>query len=191
MAWPTSLQVALKEWASVCRALERGHQIILLRKGGIMESGGEFEVEHRQFLLFPTYLHQNKDMIKPAHHEDFDSRTQEPETILLSAAGVVTDIIQLEDRAQMNAIDDHHIWTPPLIDMRFNYRPQNPLYLLLIRAYRLHEPTTIANTHAYAGCKSWVPLDAEIPTGQSLPVLDDVKYDLQRKLLLDRLKTSA
>jgi hypothetical protein len=53
------LSIALKEWATLCRALETGRQIILLRKGGIYESAGEFEVEHRRFLLFPTYLHQN------------------------------------------------------------------------------------------------------------------------------------
>jgi hypothetical protein len=28
---------ALKEWAVVCKALEEGRQILLLRKGGIME----------------------------------------------------------------------------------------------------------------------------------------------------------
>jgi len=45
--------------AVVCSALEAGRQIILLRKGGIYESAGEFEIEHRQFLFFPTFLHQN------------------------------------------------------------------------------------------------------------------------------------
>ena len=50
MAVPDRLRVALKEWASVCSALETGRQIILLRKGGIHESGGEFEVENRQFV---------------------------------------------------------------------------------------------------------------------------------------------
>ena len=77
MAWPTSLQVALKEWATVCRALESGRQIILLRKGGIYEAAGEFEVEHREFLLFPTYVHQNLKMLKPSEHEGFEPRSEE------------------------------------------------------------------------------------------------------------------
>ena len=33
MAWPSSLDVALKEWAAVVSALESGRQIVLLRKG--------------------------------------------------------------------------------------------------------------------------------------------------------------
>ena len=37
---------ALKEWAVVCKALEEGRQILLLRKGGIMEYRQGFEVKH-------------------------------------------------------------------------------------------------------------------------------------------------
>lgn len=186
MAWPTSLSVALKEWATVCRALESGRQILLLRKGGILESGGEFEVENREFLLFPTYVHQNLKMLKPSEHAGFEAMSAEPDQVVLAAAGVVSDIIQLKSRQQMDALDDEHIWTPPLIDMRFDYRPENPLYLLLVRAYRLHAPVTIANTPAYAGCKSWVPLDQPVEMGDALPVLDDVKFDIRRKGILER-----
>jgi hypothetical protein len=187
MAWPTSLQVALKEWASVCRALESGRQMILLRKGGIYESAGEFEVESREFLLFPTYVHQKLEMLKEPDHGGVEAKSEEPGEIVLSAAAVVTDIIELRSRGQFDAIDDEHIWTTPLIDMRFNYKPQNPLYLLLVRAYRLHEPQTIANTAAYAGCKSWVPLDLPVELGDALPVLDDVRYDVRRKSILSRI----
>jgi hypothetical protein len=187
MAWPTSLQVALKEWAIVSRALESGRQLLLLRKGGIYESAGEFELEHREFLLFPTYLHQNPQMLKPADQSGYEPRASEPAEVNLSAAGVVTDILQLHAREQMNKIDDEHLWTAPLVDMRFNYRPENPLYLILVRAYRLHQPVTIANTAAYAGCKSWVPLDQPVQTGDALPVLDDVKYEARRKSILERI----
>ena len=187
MAWPTSLQVALKEWNTVCRALETGRQMLLLRKGGIYESGGEFQVEHREFLLFPTFLHQNRNMLKPAEQAGLVEHAAEPNEIAIASAGVVSDIVELKSRAQMNRIDDEHVWTAPLLDMRFNYRPENPLYLLLIRAYRLRAPVTIANTPAYAGCKSWVPLEAPIETGDALPVLDDVKFDLRRKSILDRI----
>ena len=185
MAWPTSLQIALKEWASVCKALETGRQTVLLRKGGIYEAAGEFELENPQFLLFPTYLHQNLKMLKAEAHEGFEPASAEPSEVRISAAGVVTDIVQLKSRPQMDVLDDEHVWTAPLIDMRFNYKPQNPLYLLLVRAYRLHEPVMVANTPAYAGCKSWVPLDQPIDTGLAVPVLDDARFDLRRKRILD------
>jgi hypothetical protein len=188
MAWPNSLQVALKEWAMVCRALESGRQVVLLRKGGIYEAAGEFEVEHREFLLFPTYLHQDPKMLKAADPPGFEPRSAEPDDVVLSAAGVVTDIVELAYRGQMDRIDGEHVWTAPLINMRFNYRPENPLYLLLVRAYRLHAPLTIANTPAYAGCKSWVPLGQPVQLGDALPVLDDTKYEMRRKSILERVR---
>jgi hypothetical protein len=189
MAWPSSLQIALKEWATVCLALETGRQVLLLRKGGIYEAAGEFELENPQFLLFPTYLHQNAKMLKEDAREGLEHRDDEPRQVRLSAAGVVTDILQLTSRAQMDALDDEHVWAPPLIDMRFSYRPENPLYLLLVRTYRLHRPELTENTPAYAGCKSWVPLEQPVPTGAALPVLDDVKYEFRRRSILERLRS--
>ncbi len=187
MAWPTDLNIALKEWATVCRALDEGRQMLLLRKGGIYESAGEFEIEHREFLLFPTYLHQNAPMLKPAEHEHLTAATAEPTKVTLTTAAIISDIIELKSREAMDRLAEFHIWAKPLIDMRFAYRPQNPLYLLLVRAYRLHAPQTINQTPAYAGCKSWVPLESAVDTGNALPVMDDVKFEFARKAILARL----
>src|SRR5688572_13485639 len=184
MDWPASLRIALKEWATVVHALETGRQILLLRKGGIYEAAGEFEVEHRQFLFFPTYLHQNLKMLKPEAHDGFEPRAEEPAQVRITAAGAVTDIVRVESRAHMDALDAEHVWAPPLIDMRFNYRPENPLYLLLVRAYRLPEPIVLENTPAYAGCKSWVPLERAVRTEWATPGLDDAAYGVRRGAIL-------
>jgi hypothetical protein len=189
MAWPTSLNIALKEWQTVISALETGRQIMLLRKGGILEQGGkrQFEMNHEQFLLFPTYLHQSRGDLKP--EVEFDPKSSEPGEVRITAAGVVSDIIQVKSRDQIDRLNEEHIWSPSLIDMRFNYKPEKPLYLVLVRAYRLHEPVTLANTPAYAGCKSWVPLDQPIAAGDALPVLDDVKYEHRRSTILKKISS--
>jgi hypothetical protein len=187
MPLPDSLSIALKEWAVVCDALSSGRQMILLRKGGIYEAAGEFELENPQFLLFPTYLHQNPSMLKAEAQAGVASVNVEPGQITLSALGSVTDIIPLRHRSQIDRIDDQHIWARPLIDMRFNYKPQNPLYLLLVRVYRLAGPVTVANTPAYAGCKSWVPLEAPVVTGDAIPVLDPPRYDSARSKILNAI----
>ncbi|MGA2582007.1 MAG: DUF1802 family protein [Tepidisphaeraceae bacterium] len=189
LAW--HLQVGLKEWATVCAALESGRQIILLRKGGISESIGGFEIEHRQFLLFPTYLHQQAAMLKPAERAGLSPTDAEPRLVRISSAAMITDIVQMPSRAVMDSLDDEHIWAPPLIDMRFNYRPKNPLYLLLIRAYRLADPVTIENSLEYAGCKSWVPLRAGISTIGATPALDDLEFEKRRKEILHRVNFPA
>src|SRR5437588_671789 len=81
----------------------------------IVEAGGEYELEHPQFLLFPTYLHQNVNMLKAEAHAGLEPASAEPKQVRLFAAGVVTDILQLRSRRQMDALDAEHVWTAPLI----------------------------------------------------------------------------
>jgi hypothetical protein len=187
MTLSNSLSIALKEWDIVSRALASGRQIMLLRKGGISESIGGFELEHSQFLLFPTFLHQNLQMLKSEVHDQYKPCSAEPAKIELRFAAEVSDIIQLKNRQQMNALDAEHIWTSPLIDMRFNYRPANPLYLLIVRAYRLPQTVTIDNTPAYAGCKSWVPLDAPISIANAAAAMDDDRFERERRKIINHV----
>ena len=187
MPWPRNLDVGLKEWATVADALTTGRQVLLLRKGGILEQSvrNRFSITHDAFVLFPTYLHQSRAQLKP--EVAFEPAAAEPDAVHLSVAGVVTDIVKAAGRAQVDRLDDQHIWTPALLDMRFNYKPQNPLYLVLVRAYRLPTPVTLPNTPAYAGCKSWVPLGVPVDVSGATPVLDDAAYDAKRRAILDRL----
>src|SRR2546430_8399907 len=46
---------ALKEWASVIEALDRGDQVVLIRKGGLADR--TFGLEADRFYLFPTNYH--------------------------------------------------------------------------------------------------------------------------------------
>jgi hypothetical protein len=186
----SSLAIGLKEWAAVCRALAEGRQIILLRKGGIHEAAGQFELAHPRFLLFPTYLHQNLAMLKPWAHVGFEPMSAEPARIQLSIWAAVTDILPISHRAQIDAINDEHVWTSGLIDMRFNYRPDNPLYLLLLRAHVLPHSVEIANTSVYGGCKSWVPLDQPVPLAGSRSVLGDDEYQSRRGSIIKRIESN-
>lgn len=184
---PPTLPTALKEWKLVADALADGRQVVLLRKGGISDVGGEFVLEHDRFVFFPTYIHQNLAMLKPAAQAGFEARSSEPTKVVLSAAGEVTDILRVKDRAQIDRLEAEHVWAPPLIDMRFAYKPEKPLYLILVRAYRLAAPVTIDNTPAYAGCVSWVPLDAPVSTAGAVPALDDDAYAARRERIFSRL----
>ena len=188
---PPTLNVALKEWNVVCQALETGRQMILLRKGGIVEAIGGFELEHSQFLLFPTFLHQNITMLKPEAQAGLAQSDSEPEQITIRSAAEVTDIIQLKNRAQMDALDARHIWAPPLIDMRFNYRPKNPLYLLIVRAYLLKQTVTVANTPEYAGCKSWVSLTESIDCSKASPAVNDERFMRNRETIRSLIDSNA
>lgn len=154
------LNIALKEWAIVCDLLLEGRLSLLLRKGGIHEAAGpgEFELEHPRFLLFPSWMHQKPEMIKPEFRSRVNVLTAEPAEITFAGVGEVVRIWQVPGRAAVDRLDALHCWTPAQIDMRFNYRPENPLYLMAVRVFRLQRPRTVTNLPQYAGCKSWVPL---------------------------------
>lgn len=174
------LDVALKEWAVVCDLLLEGKLAILLRKGGIHEAAGPgvFELEYSRFLLFPSWAHQKAQMLK----EPYRARVQElsePATITFRGLGEVARVWQVKDRSRFDLLDDLHCWTPAHVDLRFSYKPERPLYLVAVRAYRLQQPKTVANNPEYAGCKSWVPLrpgDAVDDRGAS-PVMTQVEFD--------------
>ena len=51
-------RTALKEWAVLVDAMERGDIIAMVRKGGIRERRAGFDVRHDRFLLYPTFFHE-------------------------------------------------------------------------------------------------------------------------------------
>jgi hypothetical protein len=154
------IDIALKEWACVCDLLVEGRACLLLRKGGVHEAAGpgRFALEHDRFALFPAWEHENLDWVKPRLRPARGPIEQEPEAIALRGYAEVAGIWEVPSRAQFDRLDDLHPWLPPQVDMRFNYKPERPLYALLVRAYRLAEPKVIPNRRAFAGCRSWVPL---------------------------------
>jgi hypothetical protein len=153
------LDVALKEWAVVCDLLVEGRLALVLRKGGIHEPGGPgvFELEHRRFLLYPSYAHQSQAMVKPSWRDDV-APMAEPATVTFRGYAEAAGIWVVPSRAALDELDDLHCWTGPQIDLRFGYKPERPLYLVALKAFRLRSPVTVVNSSAYAGCRSWVPL---------------------------------
>jgi len=51
MLLPPISDLALKEWAVAVKALSRGEQIMILRKGGIHKEDKAFRMVHHEFLL--------------------------------------------------------------------------------------------------------------------------------------------
>src|SRR5688572_15413116 len=128
------LDVALKEWSVVCDLLMEGRLAILPRKGGIHEDAGPgaFRLEHPRFALFPSWAHQRPAMIKPEHRERVEV-IEEPAEITFRAVAEAARIWEVPGRAAFDRLDDLHCWTEQQIDMRFDYKPDRPLYLVAVR----------------------------------------------------------
>ena len=134
-----TLTLALKEWAVVQRSLLEGHQIILLRKGGLIEETGDFDLRARQFLLYPTYEHETERAgdLQPCFGQwlqEEEARKTAPSEIRIEAAAEVTDVIRVEDREKLLNLAPQHIWSPQFIHGRYDWEPYKPVFVLLLRA---------------------------------------------------------
>ena len=179
------LDIALKEWAIVCDFLAQGRCALLLRKGGIHEAGGpgRFALEHDRFLMFPAWEHERLDWIKPDWLPEVGDAVDEPEKsepsqIVFKSYADAERIWQVPSRGAFDRLDDLHPWGKPQIEMRFNYKPDRPLYLLALRCYRLAQTAVVDNDDAFAGCVSWVPLAEHggVEVGAREPAMSDAAF---------------
>jgi hypothetical protein len=174
----TSGRFALKEWAVVCAALERGRQTLLLRKGGIAEGPAGFEVRHRGFWLFPTRFHQTADELALDARDllpDVERQRPPPGIVRVSAYAEVSAVRQILDEDVLRRLDGLHILSPETIRERYFYHEPG-LFALTLRVYRRAEPLDVPDLPHYAGCRSWVDLAENLPTENLAPVLTDDEF---------------
>lgn len=169
---------AFKEWAVAVDALQQGETIVLLRKGGIREEGKHFRVAHDEVLLYPTYEHQLPELLKPAYGATVKpvAAGWHPATVRIGGWARVTDIFQISERDTVEALLEHHIWNHRFAAERFGWKPRFPLWVLLLRAYRLAQPVTIAYRAEYGGCRSWIDLAEPVSLQGMTPALSDGEY---------------
>lgn len=186
------MNIAFKEWSVVCRALADGTQSLILRKGGIEEIGGEFQVEHTRFWLFPTYLHQNRESIKSEHSpllESVHAGRPPGDVIRLTHFVEVAGVYRVEDLPAVLLLNHLHIWSEAAVRARFNYR-QPGLFVLPVRVYHAAKAFDLPNSAYYEGCRSWVELESDLATEGGVPVLEQTDFGELRDQV-DRLLVPA
>ena len=171
---------ALKEWAIVCKAAEDGKQVLLFRKGGIMEYRNGFELKHKNFFLFPTFEHQSMESIREEYKKEFENLTNQhiikdeqkdlnptapndsqnsPNTTTINSFVEISYFSEINDINKLEKLEKFHIWNLDYVKMRFNYNPKKPLFLMLLRTYKLKDAIKIHDKPEWSGCKSWIQID--------------------------------
>lgn len=186
---------ALKEWAIICKALEDGRQILLLRKGGIMEYRKGFEVKHNDFLLYPTFEHQSMESIKAEYKEKLKEILEEQNkytrkeidkdnknfnidnTNIIKLFAKVEDVVEISDKVILSELRDYHIWSDEYVMMRMNYNPSKPMSILLLRIYKIKKPLIFDINDKWSGCKSWIDIekDVDIQNSHKIEILKNEK----------------
>jgi hypothetical protein len=174
---------ALKEWAVAVNALEQGKTIMLLRKGGIKEEGNRFEVKQSQVLLYPTYEHQKSQLLKPKYAQQVQPVPSgwHPETVRIGSWAEITETLA--------ALLPYHIWNEQFATERLKWKPQQPLYVMLLRTYQFAQVTEIAYHYIYGGCRSWIELQEEFSVSDSVPVVTEEEYLQQVKTISQEIQS--
>jgi len=148
---------SLKEWSTVIDALGRGDQVILIRKGGIADP--KFGVEANEFYLYPTYFHQGETEHRPS--------------VSITHWCEVVRTWSVRDRELVNRLGRLVAIPGETLEARYNFRADQALHVIGVRAYTLPRPATVAFRDEYAGCKSWLSVDDEVDVAGSVAVLSE------------------
>ena len=172
-----SLRHTLKEWAVTVRALERGDTALVVRKGGIREKA--FAVPKTRFLLLPGYEHQRPELIKPEFRHIMDEIPDltDDGPLRFSSFAEVEGAFEISEAEDLEALDDHHMWTHEYAESRFKWRPKKPLTVLVLRTYVLPETVELPYREGYGGCKSWIELEDSVPVEGARPALSDEAFE--------------
>ena len=157
---PVGCQTAFKEWAAICRALVQRRQRVILRKGGIVEPGGHFELAHREFLLMPTFLHQSPESLVPEARDllvDIDADRPPEGTVVFRHRARVIRAIRIDSLEELARFRGDHVWADHVVAERF-HRWRDELHVLEVEVAALKEPLVLPWRESFSGCKSWVEL---------------------------------
>jgi len=154
---------AFKEWSFIVDALGKGKQSLILRKGGISEDTGDFELKGKKFLLFPTLFHQAEQMIKPQWLPFLDGNHFHPshDKVKIKYYAEVADSKIINDWTVISKLNQWHAWKEEVIRERFE-RWNKSINLLIIQTYELPQEIELEVLPQYGGCKSWVDIETEI-----------------------------
>ena len=171
--------VALKEWAVAVKALREGRQVLLVRKGGIREETRDFRIQAREFLLFPTYEHQQRELLQPEFVPDLEEVLgihHDAGRVIIDTWAQLTELFEVTEPWQVEAVAPHYCWSQRYAEERLRWRPRKPLLIMAVRVYLLAEPRDVESLPEYGGCKSWLRLAEDVSLAGKTAAMGDAEY---------------
>ncbi len=176
----------------VIQALADGRQVLLVRKGGLVEPSEGFTFQSKEFLFYPTFEHQAVAFVLPGYQSLFPTLAAERRAgwLRVAYAGRVEAVVETRDGEALKRLKDLHIYTDGLLTQRMRWQPEQPLVIGCVRVFRLREPLELPMQDAYAGCKSWVQLAETVSLKEAEPVLSDAAFEQRRAAFSRGLKSA-
>lgn len=185
--------LVLREWAVIYDAVLEGRQILDLRKGGIHEVDRHFEIRAPRFWLYPSFVHQRADLLRPEHRRALErvvAARPPQEVIRIFGWADLVATAELSEPAELDTLAEEVIWTRDYAAKRLEWKPKHPLHMLVLRAHRLHAPVEIPWREEYRGCTSWGDLSGLPPDPSALastPALTDDDFAARLASISERV----
>lgn len=185
------MPTAIKEWAVTVRALAEGEQLLTLRDGGALD------LEHERFFLYPTFDHENNDLVRKAHHPELDRALEEgvwpdeepaahallrdggipqPDRVRIRAWAEVAGRITIDSPKVVDGLSPFYVWTTDYPAKRLGWQPRQPLDLILLRVHRIPRPVTVRVREEMRSHPTWVEIDRDLPF-EGTPVMADDEFE--------------
>ena len=183
------MKFALKEWSTAIEALGKGQLIAIWRK----DEGEKFNIEQKQFVLFPIGTHQNLDKVKPEWWSLNDEKVSpnRDNQIKVKYWAEIEEVIEVENIEQLLSISNQLINTNEHLISSWNLSPDQKGKVLLLRVHKLSDPILVPYSQDYSGCKSWIELKIDIPKIGSAPVLPFKEFNSKARLVKSLIEQFA
>ena len=176
-----TMKFALKEWSTAIEALGKGQLIAIWRK----DEGEKFNIEQKQFVLFPTGTHQSLTKIKQEWwglHDEKASPNKDNQ-IKVKYWALVEEAIEVQTLEQLISISNQLINTNEHLISSWNLYPDQKGKVLLLRVHKLSDPILVPYSQDYSVCKSWIELKIDIPKIGSTPVMSFKEFNSKVRLI--------
>ena len=173
---------ALKEWATVVKALEQGKQTVILRKGGILETASGFKIESKKFFLFPTWEHQETKYVKPEFRDFLNEVLYKKPDKGFNKISSYAEVLyekDIEDKEIIDNLSSFHVWSDSYIQERRNWMPEKPMKAVFLRTVKIPE-FNLPLEPEFSGCKSWIELNSNFESGESSLNDQEIEERLQK-----------
>jgi hypothetical protein len=185
--------MALKEWAITCLALEEGKQTLLLKKDGLAEENGVLKPEKPEFFFYPTFDHETPENLKAEWRprlSKLEKEVKDPKHVHFRLYGSVEGVLKMTDFEAVQRLIPFTVLSDSGVEKLFREGDEPGLCLYVVRVHSLAVPMDLSRKPAYEGCRTWVPLGTSLFTAGAYPVIPDDVWPYTRDKIMKMAQSS-
>ena len=93
---------------------------------------------------------------------------------IITSLAEILDEKDIFSKEIVNRLSSFHVWSDEYIEERINWMPEKPIKAVFLRTYKIPQ-IEISLEPEFEGCKSWIELNSNQNSGQS--VLTDLEVE--------------